>query len=346
MIRIQKKKFGFLLLLSKTEIYSSMKLKIELAELEKKINELVSEYEAIEEGNFETETKLEKGKTYFIELTRTAEAFLETIVPKNENYYYSTFHEPEINFKKPEATPRSFKLRCNELVQKSKKKKKDLQRIYKAISISDIRLNKISDEELLARKNFSVREKKMLILEKLFKINDGWYYSVKSIYAGNNLHPARPDELMNIANSLEKDNLIEIFRKGIREPSVRLTLHGEEVVEDIIAKRIKLAQAVSTVKQDLDHDLEDVNLTNVKANLKELIAENEFENVFEKLDLMITEESVLRNDLIMMMGRFQSVESKRRNGILTDSEYLVHENKIRFDLISIIESLSFKEIRK
>jgi len=206
-------------------------------------------------------------------------------------------------------------------------------------------LNKISEAELKARKSFSIRDKKSLILEKLFELNDGWYYSIKSICSGNNINSGRPDEFLGISKSLEKDNLIEIFRANRDDVLARLSILGVEFVEDVISKRLKVDKAVVRIKRDLGFDSEDLTLTEIKSNLKEIVSKNEFKEVLEKLDLIIADDCEIRNDLIMMMGRFESIESKRRNGLFSDSEYLVHENKIRYDIISIIESLKSSVIK-
>ncbi|MFT5262820.1 MAG: hypothetical protein ACI8YQ_001558 [Polaribacter sp.] len=316
-----------------------MKLKLKLTEFQIQITEFVSRYEAIEKVNFTTEEELDKRKSTYMEICEEAETLLKTKIEPIDNDYYLSFKESKPHFKNIEKEDHSFEMRCNELLSKAKEKKTDLQRFYKLISVSDVLLNKFSEEEIKARKSFSIRDKKSLILEKLFQLNDGWYYSIKTISIGNNINSARPDEFLGLSKSLEKENLIEIFRANHEDVLARLTIHGQEFVEDVISKRLKIGKAVVTIKSDLGYDSADLNLTEIKTKLKESVSKNDFKEVLEKLDLILEEDCDMRNDLLMMMGRFESIESKRRNGLFSDSEYLIQENKIRYDLISIIEGL-------
>jgi len=312
-----------------------MKLKIEISEFENQIGKFVKRFELVEENKCTTDEELKEQQSTFIQLCKEVEAFLNTQILPKENKYSELFKEASIAFKETGNNVTPFELRGKALVNKAKEKKIDIQRIYKLTSISDIMLNNISNEELVARKTFTIRDKKSLILEKLYQLNDGWYYSIKSICEGNNLNSKRRDEYIGLAKNLEKEKLIEIFNSTSEDVSARLTIQGQEFVEEIISNRLKIKRAVSQIKKEYNNS----NLNELKTNLEELISKNEIKKVLEKLDLILKNDGDVRNDLIMLLGRFESIESKRRNGLLSESEYLLSENKIRFDVLSIIESL-------
>jgi len=323
-----------------------MKLIIELSKFKYTIDHFVKRYESIEVYNYTTEAELEAYKTKFTTLCNEVAAFLaEQIVPVKNNYT-QLYTASKIEFRNTNKTIQSFEIRCKELLNKTKEKKSDIQRIYKLTSVSDAMLNKISKEKIAARKAFTIREKKSLILEKLYQLNDGWYYSIQSICEGNNIHSERRDESKRLSKNLAEDNLIEVFNPASDDILVRLTIQGQEFVEDILLKRLKIKKSVSTIKRELVHEYGDSSLSEIKTNLKELVSKNNFKGVLEKLDLILEDNCEIRNELIMLRGRYASIESKRRNGLLPDSEFLVYENKLRFDIISVIESLKNNEIRK
>ena len=321
-----------------------MKLQIELSTLEKQVNEFVAAFDKIEAFDFTNDQELDSSKKTFVEICTAIESFLAKSISPSNNDHYASFKKGNSDFRN-ESLTYSFERRNKELLFKTKERKTSLQRIYKTISISDSLLGKVSDKALAARKSFSIRDKKTFILEKLFALNDGWYYSVKSICDGNNIHLSRLDEAINIAQKLEKESLIEIFKQDNRDALVRLTLEGQEYVEDIISQRLKMEGTVSKIKQELGHSEASLSVSAIKDKLKDLLVENKFKEVLEKLDLILEEDADIRMNLMMLMGRNQSMESKRINGLLSDADFFLYENKIRFDLMSVIESISKDAIK-
>lgn len=327
-----------------------MKLQIELSKFEEQVNEFVSAFEEIEAVkdielyDAKKDQKLEHCKKSFVEVCNRVEAFLEKSITPPKNDHYLSFQKGETNFRNENKSVYSFDIRRKELLLKTNDKKQTLQRIYKIISISDIMLGVLSDKALADRKSFTIRNKKSFLLEKLSKLNDGWYYSLLSICNGNNIQLSRPDEVVNIAQKLKEENLVEILKQDNRDALVRLTIEGEEFVEDIIAQRLKVEGTISKIKKELAKGDASPNLLAIKSSLKALLAENKFKEIFEKLDFILDEKIKVRGDLIMLRGRYQSMQSKQVNGLLSDEEYFLFENKIRYDLFSVIESLGDEEL--
>jgi len=154
--------------------------------------------------------------------------------------------------------------------------------------ISDVVVNpKILD--LQRRNKYTIKEKSMLLLEKLFDAYPtGWYYSIDEIFKGNGVKLGRREEDFAIADILERDGLIEKNDFGRLE--VRLTTAGAIELEEL--------SAAST-----ESDYENINKT--KEELSKIIVE-----LKDKLNELGFGNEIIYNELQEMKEIFPTLNKK------------------------------------
>lgn len=122
-----------------------------------------------------------------------------------------------------------------------------LRYIYKSIKVSD--LIRTGDDELAdKRKNLKAKEKKDLILKKLYEIKDMGDIEIKEIFDGNGIPYNTKGEIHEWARYLEDLRMIKLSETD-ESAEVQLSLDGQEYIEDLMD--IKEEDTKSENQQDL-----------------------------------------------------------------------------------------------
>ena len=124
-----------------------------------------------------------------------------------------------------------------------------------------------------------------------------------------------------------------------------LNLGGDEGgMFKFFPKRQAIKKSIS--KEKVTDSKNDKDLKNLKKNLKDYISIGNLKKIFEKLENEIDESSSHSNDIILLRSRFNNIEKRERQGVLTQSEHSIELNKINVALLDFIDVLELEDLKK
>ena len=81
-----------------------------------------------------------------------------------------------------------------------------------------------------------------------------------------------------------------------------------------------------------------------KKELNNLVSENKFEIVFERLKDYLEEGSILMNDLILTIGMWNETKTSSRRNLIKYDDLSISNSKVRFNLVEIIKDINDCEL--
>jgi len=97
------------------------------------------------------------------------------------------------------------------------------------------------------------------------------------------------------------------------------------------------------VKKEVEQPMRTIE--DVRKKLKKLVAEGDFEVVFEFLTTIISDDSRRVNDMIMQQSQYNGISKQMRNGLVDPSFGQITLNRIRFALNSLADDLETEDLK-
>jgi hypothetical protein len=227
-----------------------MELIIDFNTFKLQIERFVEQGKAIQEKKATSEEELEQLKTEKKEWEKSCSTFLkESFKGESNDYFANGFLESsEFNL--------GYKLPMEQLLKNLKdnlmEKCNRLQYYVRLLGISDAFIN----PELVRkenRENWTVNQKKTMLLKKLKQLNDGKYYDVDYIFWSNGIGVNNDDEPRQIAKSLEHTFLKVMGRA--RGVSALITIKGIEYLENLEEEQIEAKKQTTNnaTKEDIEN---------------------------------------------------------------------------------------------
>jgi|GEM_PF-1904188 len=219
----------------------------------------------------EIEGKIKEGD-FLLSFPVKSQSDLEELTSKVKSWsdeslliFQRAFNSPKNRFEKDlyEAYPRVYNfpgkrrdIEYSTSIQKQiiQEKKLALFGNLRIISVSDAvtQPNKI---DLGERINFSVNDKLMLILSKLYELNDEYYYPINEILLGNGIESKRMNEDRELIQMLEDKDLISTNPGPKGEKCAQITSNGIMFYEENLKPKpvIKKQREKQEIKVFLSH---------------------------------------------------------------------------------------------
>lgn len=155
---------------------------------------------------------------------------------------------------------------------------------YLLILIKNSDLIKEKNDELFSkRQGLTLKQKRDLIMHRLYKLNSSYYYNLKFIYDLNGLKISVDNEIFDIAQKLNDNGLVDYNGGTGGDCQIQITTEGFEYIEELDES----AFGLYSVGEELT-DKERIDLEAALKDLKtELISEiqNQFKNQKEQIDI-------------------------------------------------------------
>jgi hypothetical protein len=117
----------------------------------------------------------------------------------------------------------------SDLFEELKAKRKSLEHSLRLLAVSDAIIQP-DKSNLMQRQSYSLDEIVELLLDKLYHLDDEFYYLLRTLLRGNGIEVENPDKLVSIAKLLEKKGYAKAIY--IRSVKVQLSLEGRKFVEE------------------------------------------------------------------------------------------------------------------
>lgn len=177
-------------------------------------------------------------------------------------------------------------------------------------------------------------------LDRTEKISGEWFAKFRNIFKEDIIHfltyyyiklPKKKNELDELVNEYIENTLLE-YKTEIS--------YGEKLM---FSKQKKKIEYITLEKQivEIAERIEKFHRKNrlfIKSNLKKLITEDKFENVFDMLKDLV-QYTEYENDIILLTSRYKRLEEKELDGVLPVKESQIEKSKIKSSLLYIMDKI-------